>query len=78
MTPDVAAIAALAEREAVVRWLRDPVTVMALCSEFVVRRNNGQPTAGTQHNRGVAFLFLMDAADAISRGAHLLEDTSHG
>lgn len=59
------------ERAMIAAWLRDPATVMALCEEYVVRRKDGQPTAGTQHNRGVAFMYLMDAADAIERGDHL-------
>lgn len=60
------------ERAAIVAWLRDPGTVMSLSQEYVERRKDGQPTAATQQNRGVAYMYFMDAADAIARGAHLL------
>lgn len=59
------------ERAAIADWLRDPATVMGLSADYVERRKDGQPTAATQQNRGVAFMYLLDAADAIEDGAHL-------
>lgn len=58
-------------RTTVADWLRDPATVMGLSADYVERRKDGQPTAATQQNRGVAFMYLLDAADAIEDGAHL-------
>lgn len=59
------------EREAVVAWLRNPRTSMTLLLDYVSYRKDGQPTALSQQNRGVGFMHLLDAADALERGAHL-------